>query len=234
MRGFFACLLFATCAWGSESLVVQGKKAYRESRLEEAERCWKEALARDPYEAEAEKGLQRIQAERLSLPASEPYAQAVKDLYEAGMKAYRKEYWGEAEEALARASALLSNRQINRRLTEVREKIGKHMREETSVMAETRPMPEASPPQVTLAPSAPARPRKVRKPKPVEIVVDQIQVKELYAAGVKAYRNKRIQEALECWRKVVALDPTHERALKNIRALESQMEPGTSGKRLVQ
>lgn len=216
--------------WASPSpKVEQAWKAYRESRLEEAERLWQEALREDPYTSDAEKGLSQIRRERFSLTSSEPYVEAIRELYEVGMKAFRKSHWTEAEEALARADALAPRHpQILRQLEEVREKMRKELPVTTpTVEVSTHQAPQPTSSVTLVAPSKPVetvtRPRKAHP-----VSVDPAQVDDLYATGMKAYRRKQYQEALQWWRKVLALDPLHEKALKNVQRLEQEVEPGLS------
>jgi len=207
----------------SPDLMDLGWQAYRESRLEEAERYWREA-AREGQQG-AKEALARLQGERLKLASGEPYAKAALEWYERGMKAYRRSHWVEAEEALAHADALVPGHdQILARLKEVRAHLARPEAGPPDVLVPTRPW-EASAPALSAAPAKSPPPRRPPKPKE-KPAPDAAEVKRLYEEGMRAYRKKRYLQAIEAWRKVVALDPHHQKALKNIRTVEALMEVG--------
>jgi tetratricopeptide (TPR) repeat protein len=79
---------------------------YQTSQLKEAEVAWRRILEWNSGQPEAVAGLERLAAETYETDARRSFDQMTRDLYEQGMRAYRKQAWEQSELKLAEAAKL--------------------------------------------------------------------------------------------------------------------------------
>lgn len=94
---------------------------YQASQLKEAEVAWRRILEWNSGQPEAAAGLERLAAEAYETDPRRSFDQMTRELYEQGMRAYRKQAWEQAELKLAEAAKLNPDQpQVQRYLEQAR------------------------------------------------------------------------------------------------------------------
>lgn len=133
-------------AWQSQTPAAVGEDAprlrqeleaaeayYQASQLKEAEVAWRRILEWNRGQAEAAAGLERLAAEAYETDSRRAFDQMTRELYEQGMRAYRKQAWEQAELKLAEAAKLNSDQpQVQRYLEKVRWQLAQQRQAATS------------------------------------------------------------------------------------------------------
>ncbi len=243
MMGVLAACMVAGVVMGTPKMeraretCVRGWSRYYESRLVRAGKLWEKALALHPFLGDARRGLTRLAREDLVLSREQLYARTIRQLYETGMRAYRRRAWREAKEWLTKAVALApSHRQLRSFLNEVRRQLGEAVEDVAAPVARSAPVAATLHARVVQAvrprPRRPASRPKMRRPfrpaKPApRPFFSAMQIEAMYRQGFKAYRKGKRKEALRVWRLVLQADPLHTKARKNVLALERVFGPAS-------
>jgi tetratricopeptide (TPR) repeat protein len=104
----------------------QAERLYQASQLKEAELMYKQILVLDPQHVPAQEGLNRMAEERYQPDARRVFDRMTENLYQEGMKLYRKKEWDGAEIKFSEAAKLNSEQvQVKKYLEKTRRELAK-------------------------------------------------------------------------------------------------------------
>ncbi|MEW6517071.1 MAG: tetratricopeptide repeat protein [candidate division FCPU426 bacterium] len=101
--------------------LAAAEEHYQESRVKDAEVAWRRVLEWNNGQPEAVAGLERLAAEAYEADSRRSFDQMTRELYEEGMRAFRRQEWERAELKLAEAEKLNADQpQVRRYLDKTR------------------------------------------------------------------------------------------------------------------
>ncbi|MEK6645425.1 MAG: tetratricopeptide repeat protein [Candidatus Firestonebacteria bacterium] len=218
----------------------KGLEYYKESLLDKAKAEWEIVLNINSEHKLTIEALNNLKLEIYKAEENDPFSKSICEFYEKGMKYYRCEEYEKAIKEFEQGLNLNSIQpQVKNFYNKCKEKIaGVNFSGESQAKVVDAESDVVKPENQSVTIKQVSRDKNKSRVSPktkqdAKVQLSQaktdkakIAIDELYIQGLKSYQQGKYEDAVNAWEQVLALEPTNEKAKKNLKTVKNKIGRG--------